>query len=160
MSIGNTRGGLPYEPRTLAELQPMLAAALAPLFSVALINKGMEQRPSQRREHVLDLLEPPTRIMVSREQFADGRVYVHISASASWYGEDPGEALKRLGLLVFCDLLAMKGSEAVPFDIHVSPGRVIHFMVTDPAAIERVMQAAEQLAGQPEQGKESNANPV
>lgn len=72
---------IPISPQPIVLLQARYSQAVARIHDVGDVMVGAVARPGERPECVFDT-ETGLRLIVSRERLIDGRVIVHLSASA------------------------------------------------------------------------------
>jgi hypothetical protein len=71
---------IPIKPQTLAELQTRYPECLHELYIQQDVARGIRVRPGTQRENVFDFHDK-VRLIISKEQCADGRLVIHISGS-------------------------------------------------------------------------------
>jgi len=77
---------LPNQPEKLEVMLKRLPAALSCVYNAQDIERGLGQRPGEKRQHVFDF-EDGIRCIASLDRQTDGRVYLHMSFSTvDWNG--------------------------------------------------------------------------
>lgn len=117
---------LPFEPEPIATLRARYPAAVAELVPAAEVRAERRPAPSKDRAHVFDT-ETGLRLIVSREQFPDGRIGVHVSAS--WHRSIARATLESLQAEIAATWAAVSGSGRRLELVAVSPGGVPHFFL-------------------------------
>ena len=85
---------LPYEPETLSDMKLRFHAAVDSVVYIDKVRSGEQVSPSKLRKHVFDFPDG-MRMIVSREDLGDGKVFYHASASGT---EAYGESIRDEGI--------------------------------------------------------------
>jgi hypothetical protein len=78
---------LPNQPEKLEDMRKRLPAALSCVYNAEDIERGVGQRPGEKRQHVFDF-EDGIRCIASLDRQPDGHIYLHMSFSTiDWHGQ-------------------------------------------------------------------------